>query len=362
MINNDDRLLLKAKVLKLKELGYSVAEISNELSLARSTVWDWVNDRRRNTTESSSSDYPVAYVNTNKNFQRPVNKEEVPDLQAYLENLAPISLPKPDVNPAYSEHSDYVVVLSDLHFPMHCQKSIDIAFTVIDELKPKSIILNGDTVDMLAISRYSKDIRKSFNLLEERVAYQKFLHTLVEVSNGASIIETNGNHSGDSIAGRWWRYLSERIPELACLPEIKKTLSYENVFIQDLQQYVQLADYVELNPDLVVLHGEIVRKHGGYSAQGHLEKYYQSIIHGHTHRVGHSSLRIPAIGSRGNKTLHAWEIGCMCDLNPLYGSAVNWQNAFGIVSLGRDDTYGVELVNINNGKANVASLGKTVIA
>ena len=344
----------KAKALELKEKGYSACEAANKLGIPKSTVWDWFNDRKRN-----SDNYPISYTNENLSFQRETKKEII-DIEEFLAQLAPIDIPKHNIKKANKNHSDYVVIMNDLHFPMQCQKSIDIAFNVIDELKPKSIVLNGDTLDMLAISRYPKDIRTGFNLLDERVEYHKFLNTLIEVSDGAEIIEVHGNHSGDSTFGRWWRYLSDRIGELACLPEIKETLSYQNVFLGEYAENVTMADYVELTKDLVVLHGEVVRKFGGYSARGTLEKYYQSSIMGHTHRVGSTAQRLPSIGKKGEKQIYAWEMGCMCDLNPLYGSAPNWQNAFGIVSIGEDDSFSVETVMINNGTANISTLGKTI--
>jgi predicted phosphodiesterase len=353
MINSNDRSSLRAKVLVLKEAGYTVSEVAQKLTLPRSTVWDWFNDRKRNNTE-----YPIAYVNDNLTVQRAVRSSI--DIEAFLEQLAPIELPDIFISNPKKELSNYVIVLNDLHFPLHCQKSIDIALTVIDELKPKSIIINGDSLDMLAISRFPKDIRTQYNLLEERIEYHKFLYSLIEISNGSEIIEVHGNHSGDSTFGRWWRYLGERIPELACLPDIKEKLSYQNVFLGELQNNVSMADYVELTPDLIVLHGDVVRKHGGASARGTLDKYFQSSIMGHTHRVGSTAQRIPAMGNRKDKQIYAWEMGCMCDLNPLYGSAPNWQNAFGIISLGDDNSYGIETVMINNGKANVTTLGKTI--
>ena len=353
MINSNDRSSLKSKALVLKEAGYTVSEVAEKLTLPRSTVWDWFNDRKRNNTE-----YPIAYVNDNLTVQR-AGRGNI-DIEAFLEQLAPIELPDIFISNPKKELSNYVIVLNDLHFPLHCQKSIDIALTVIDELKPKSIIINGDSLDMLAISRYPKDIRTQYSLLEERIEYHKFLYSLIEISNGAEIIEVHGNHSGDSTFGRWWRYLGERIPELACLPDIKEKLSYQNVFLGDLQNHISMADYVELTPDLVVLHGDVVRKHGGASARGTLDKYFQSCIMGHTHRVGSTAQRIPAMGKRKDKQIYAFELGCLCQLAPLYGVAPNWQNAFGIVSLGEDDSYGIETVMVNNGKANVSTLGKTI--
>jgi len=356
MIKPKNYVSLKEKVLKLRDGGYNVSEISNKMDLPRSTVWDWCNDRKRGEVS-----YPVAYRNDNLSFQKEKTHKNDFNIEEFLTQLSPI-----DVNSNFKKsfnkknHSDYVIVLNDLHFPMQCEKSLEIAFATIEELQPKSIVINGDSLDMLAISRYPKDIRTSFNLLNERIEYHKFLDTLVGVSNGAQIVEIHGNHSGDSTAGRWWRYLSERIGELGCLPEIKDTLSYENIFLGKYQEHVSMADYVELTDDLVVLHGDVVRKHGGQSARGTLEKYYQSTIMGHTHRVGFTAQRIPAIGKRKDKQIYGYELGCLCNLYPLYGSSPNWQNAFGIVSIGDDNSFGIETVLINNGAANIATLGKTL--
>lgn len=350
---------LKEQALKYKKFGYSVIETAEELNIPRSTVWDWFNDRKRN-----ESPQPVSFKNRN-DFEN-VSKFDKKNfnITEFLEQLAPINVvSEKHVSTKSQKHSNHIAIINDLHFPMQCEKSLNIFFGVLEELQPKCVVINGDSLDMLSISRYPKDIRTQFNLLEERVNYHKFLKELISVSNSAQIIEVHGNHSGDSTFGRWWRYLSERIGELACLPEIKTTLSYENVFLGDFKNKISTADYVELTDDLVVLHGETVRKFGGYSARGTLDKYYQSAIMGHTHRVGSTAQRIPAIGKRKDKQIYVWEMGCMCDLNPLYGSAPNWQNAFGIVSTNEDLTsYGVETVMINNGQANVCTLEKTFYA
>ena len=59
----------------------------------------------------------------------------------------------------------------------------------------------------------------------------------------------------------------------------------------------------------------------------------------------------------------AYEIGCMCNLNPSYVSAPNWTNGFAIVSTDAEETvYGVELVSVVRGVAVVNAIGKTVRA
>jgi hypothetical protein len=333
--------------------------------VAKSTASDWykkyIDESENETFVDLDSPNVMGYVN--ENFSRDKRKrfqKTEEDVLNFLEQLAPIK-----VNCAYEKPnnitlSDYAVVGSDFHFGCHDKKSIDIFLETIFQLKPKTIILNGDTMDFLAISKYPKDLAHNWSLQTEREEYHAFLNELINVSGGADIYETFSNHSGDSIQGRWRRYLSDRIGELACLPEITETLSYENVFLGDYKDRVKHVDYVELN-GLIVTHGTTVRKMGGASARGEIDKWGASIMHGHTHRIGSTCQRIPAIGNRKEKQLFGFESGCLCSLDAAYGNALNWQNGFNIVSLDEDgETFGVEQVLINNGKASIATLGATI--
>lgn len=356
-------MTLKSKVIEARQNGLSYRQISEKLGVAKSTVADWVKasgvDFDYSDTYTDTDEYSCqALVNPyqSKILSKKLDKFELED---FLSTLAPIKIQGGLKGTVKKQHNDFVIVAGDLHFPTQCKKSIGILFETIRELKPKTIILNGDTLDMLAISRYPKDIRHNHNLLEERVQYQQFLKDLIEIADGASIIETDANHSGNGTDGRWFRYLSERIGELACLPEIAEKLSYANIFLGDLQEHVTMCDYVSITDELVAIHGDVVRKHGGYSARGMLEKYNHSLIMGHTHRLGMTCQRLPGLGFKKEKQLYAYEMGCLCDLKPVYASAPNWQNGFGIVAVSGSD-FGVEPVLIQDGKAVVTTLGKTI--
>jgi hypothetical protein len=336
-------------VKRLRKEGLSFKAISEILGIGETTERYWYHDISR------SKSKPTGFVNQNLSRLKNTQKEE---LFEFLSNLKPIySSTKQNKNVTKS-HSDYCVIIGDTHFPVHHEPTIEIFLSVVEELQPKTIILNGDTLDMFSISRYPKDIRQNYSLLDERVEYHKFLSDLITVSNQAQIFETNANHSGNDLTGRWFRYLSDRIGELSCLPDVIESLSYQNVFLGEYKNYVSLVDFVELTPDLIVLHGDMVRKNGGFSAYAHMEKWMVSIIHNHTHRFGATSKRIPAIGTRKDKQLYAWENACACDLSPLYSSAPNWQNGFCIVSLD-EDGYGIEQVKVEKNKAVISTLGKT---
>ena len=285
----------------------------------------------------------------------------IPD---WVDALRPISLPAPPIPTVTTRANNVTIVAGDFHFPQHCPASIAVLLETIRLLKPKRLILNGDTVDLLAVSRYPKDQRHTYDLRQEAVAFHEFLHQVVTISRGwgMEIVETEANHSGNGTASRWHRYLSDRVPVLYGHPKAQELLRYETWFYPEWAP-IRLTESVMIADDLLVLHGDLVRKHAAYSARGHAEKWHSSVMHSHTHRMGSSLERIPAVGSRAEAVRRAYEIGCLCNLQPSYVSAPNWTNGFAIVSHDADEKdYGVELVNIQRGQAVVATAGMTIRA
>lgn len=359
---------VKEQVIQARHNGATYSQITSEYGIAKSTAQGWYNSYIGGLGTSIVEDSGVPYGTTASaflvdNYQRDrpqkFNKTEDEVLE-FLAQLAPIKVEPKYEAESLSTLNDYAVVGSDFHFGCHDQKAIDIFLETIFQLKPKTIILNGDTMDFLAISKYPKDLKHNWSLQSEREDYHAFLDELIGVSNGATIYETHSNHSGQSVGGRWRRYLADRIGELACLPEITDTLSYENVFMGDYKDKIQHVDFVDLN-GLIVTHGTTVRANGGASCLGEINKWGSSIMHGHTHRIGSSCKRIPAMGHKKEQQLIGIEGGCLCSLDALYATAANWQQGFNIVSLS-DETFGVEQVYINSGVANISTLGKTIFA
>ena len=350
---------IKVQVVKARvEKGWSYPMIFDTFGVPKSTAQGWVSRYAKESEQEEFDFQDQGYVSSNlqRDLPRKFKKTEE-DVFEFLSQLAPIQIESNHIS-IKQGLNDYAVVGSDFHFGCHDESAISIFLATIEELQPRTIVLNGDTMDMLAISRFPKDIKKNWNLLDERKAYHQFLDTLVSISNGAKIYETVSNHSGQSIDGRWRRYLSDRIGELSCIPEISDKLSYQNIFMGDYQKYVEHVDYVDLN-GLIVTHGTTVRKNGGYSARGEIEKWGASILHGHTHRIGSSCQRYPAIGSRGEKQIYGFEGGCLCSLDATYATACNWQQGFNIVGLDKE-TFSIEQVMINNGSANIATLGMNI--
>lgn len=349
----------KQTAKRLKSEGHSYRAIGNLLNVDKETARRWVTDAVKvPKVPSISIEIPIPYIKT-KNERA----EESESIRDFIKNLAPIVLPTPVRSKIRQIPNKVAVVIGDTHFGSESPEVLDLFLQTVEEIKPETVILNGDTLDMFAISKYPKDIRSSYGLLKERTAYHKFLKTLHDITESydCNIYETNANHSGDGVEGRYWRYLSDRLGELSDIPEVIEKLSYESIFFpNESWSRIKLVDYVEIVPGFVALHGDVVRKHGGASARGLLDKWFVSIISNHTHRIGSTAQRIPSIGSQKEKIIRVYENGCACDLAPCYASAANWQNAFSIVNYSNDTNEpSVETVLVHNKSANVGFLGKT---
>jgi hypothetical protein len=289
----------------------------------------------------------------------PIDGDPIP---AWLDALRPVALPAPEPTTTQQTASDVTLIAGDFHFPHECPQTVAVFLETVRQLRPKRVILNGDTVDLLAVSRYPKDQRHTHQLRDEVTAFHAFLHRLWSLGQawGMRIIETEANHSGNGTASRWHRYLSDRVPVLYAHDRAKELLAYETWFYPEWCP-ISLVESVVIADELLVIHGDIVRKNGAYSARGHMEKWQSSVLHSHTHRMGQSVRRIPSIPGRSDSIQRAYEIGCMCQLNPSYASAPDWTNGFAIVHEGHG-SYGVELVSVVNGVATIAALGQTITA
>lgn len=291
-------------------------------------------------------------------------KEDLAVKKDVYEWLTKVELPAPPIPKVVGKPNNIDIIAGDFHFPHHDPQTCAVILQTVAALKPRRFLLNGDSVDLLSVSRYPKDARKRFthSLQDEVVAFHEFLHSLHAIGNawGMEVVETEANHSGNGTASRWWRYLSDRCPELLGHANAEDLLSYQRWFYPSWSN-IRLVEHVVIADDLLVLHGDMARAKGGYSARGHMEKWQSSTLNSHTHRIGSSTRRIPAVGSRAEAVQRAYEIGCACSLSPCYASAPDWANGFGIVS--HDDShYGVEIVHVVNGKASIAALGASLAA
>lgn len=279
-------------------------------------------------------------------------------LRDVLDDFPALRYPKPRPRKVGTGDADLTLVASDFHFPMQDDRAVDIFLQVCADAKPSKVVLNGDLPDLLAVSRFPKDMREGWPLADERKAMADFLWALHDVLPADAVItETSANHSGNGPESRWWRYLSDRIGELSDLPEVIAGLDYRRIWHPDFSR-VEVVDHDILTHGLVAIHGDVARGHAAYSARAMLEKWRVNLIHGHTHRMGYYGYRVPAIGGQHEHQMRAYEGGCMCQLEAPYMKVTNWQQGFCIVRHDTEGAFGVEQVLIHQGKAISTTMGK----
>jgi hypothetical protein len=279
-------------------------------------------------------------------------------------DLPPVDRPKVKVRP-----NNYVVVSSDHHWQSADPRVESIILQAIHALRPREYILNGDGPDLLALSKYPKDARRgrSWELRDEQLGAKSWWRAVAQAGAAWDIrlTETDANHSGAGRASRWTRWLNDNAAPLFGLDGFEDDLSYGRYF-HPADVRVDQVDERVLPGALRVRHGEVVRKHGGYSARAHGDKWHASVMHGHTHRVGASVKRLPGIpGVRPDGLLKTYETGCACVIDDVHGYAAgaDWAQGFAIVAVDdANDMHGVELVTVEHGVAVCTTLGVTLKA
>lgn len=225
------------------------------------------------------------------------------------------------------------VVLNDLQIPFHDRRVVDrLVLPFVESLKPYGILLNGDIVDCYAISDYTKDPLMKKDLLREIHEVGRLMARL-QKTGARELIWLGGNHED-----RLRRYLWQHAPELT-MP----ATSFEELFRVGAHGFTY-RPYGACHRlgKLIVTHGDLASKHSAYTARMMFEKYGNSILMGHTHRLG-------VFYRRDVNGVHAaYENGCLCMLQAEYAQHPNWQQGFSVVHVDKGGLFNVQQIPILN--------------
>ena len=206
------------------------------------------------------------------------------------------------------------VFLGDLHVPFEDKKTLELILEFIEEWQPHRVWLLGDIIDNYPISRFNKDPQRINTLQEDCDKTHEILKQLRKKAKYATIDMLEGNHEA-----RLTKLLWSNAPALAnlrCLT-IKNLLGLEDLGIHYTEGFVE-------HKNLIILHGERIRQHSGWSAKAHFEKFGDNGIAGHSHRGGQHLV------TQRDDTNVWYENYCLCDLHPEYDPNPNWQQGFTI--------------------------------
>lgn len=227
------------------------------------------------------------------------------------------------------ESKNRFIAFGDIHFPYQDDNALSKLLKFISKYNPENLIMLGDVLDFYDLSSFDKDPLRVDNLQEEIDLAKKFFKKLKRVCQpNCNIFFIMGNHEE-----RLKRYLSKH-PEIASLENLK----IENLLGLN-EMKINFVPYKLNIHNVTFTHGDIVRKHSGYSAHGQAELHDGSGCSGHTHRLGSYYKTTP------NKMDEWHEAGCLCKLDPEYiPHTPNWQQGFLYGKITKD------IVEINNHK------------
>lgn len=221
-----------------------------------------------------------------------------------------------------AEQHKRILLLSDIHFPYHNPEALEASFEYGDKRGFDTIILNGDTIDFHAASRYVKDPRKR-DLFGEIEMVKGFLADLRAYCPDTKIIFKTGNHEA-----RYQNFLFMNCPQFAKFAQFKLNnlldLDVLNIdFIDDCRVIKAGA--------LNIVHGHEM---GGSvfspvnPARGLYMRAKENSICGHHHRTSsHSEQTI------NGSIIGTFSTGCLSELHPAYLPINNWNLGFAFVEM-----------------------------
>jgi len=205
-----------------------------------------------------------------------------------------------------------------MHAPYQDDYAVDLACLIMQDVEPDEAIHAGDGCDFYALSYFDRDPNRVTGLQAELDTAHSVHKRLKDAAPAATWTYLEGNHER-----RLWRYLT-RHPEVYNL----RALALESLLQLDDLGMARAEDREYLGKRLVVTHGDKWSKHAGWGVKKELERrfFQQSVVMGHTHKIGSYTARGPRLMVGG------WEIGCLCTLDPDWQQNANWQQGIAIVT------------------------------
>jgi predicted phosphodiesterase len=214
-----------------------------------------------------------------------------------------------------------IVVVSDLQIPYHDPKAVHNLIDFIKRYKPDRVVSIGDEIDLPQVSKWEKGRMGEYagTIGKDRDATVKILEQL----RVTDVIRSN--HTD-----RLFNYIASYAPGLYGIPELQ------------LENFLRLPELgitywrkpMPIAPNWVAVHGDHGRisQVAGQTALKQALQHGKSLVCGHTHRLGLSSVT-EASGGIVGRIITGLEVGNLMNFKAAsytHGSA-NWQQGFGLL-------------------------------
>ncbi len=220
---------------------------------------------------------------------------------------------------------------SDIHFPYHERRYVDLWFQVMKYIKPDVIDYLGDISDQDCYSRFADGTTAEFirqhptpdvDIIVSQEKWAKDFYTETrQKRKNAEIFAALGNHDI-----RVFGYVDKKLPEHLAAITPEALWDFNNLGIE----YIYYGDAPKHRyGDIYVHHGLKISKYAGESVRNDISDLGVSLVRGHSHSMG-SYYKTYELR---NETLRGWEIGHMTDIKSpgmAYAQFHNWQPGFAV--------------------------------
>lgn len=244
---------------------------------------------------------------------------------------------KVEVKPQYIIEGSRMLVMNDIHLGFHDRKSIEAAISHGQKKNPDIVMLNGDIVDCVSISRFNKSW-DSRSFKDELELGRGFLKWIRDKFPKAQIFYKLGNHEA-----RLQAYIQRNADALDGVDDFlfDKLFRFENFGITKLED-TQIWKFGRLNG----IHGH--EYYGGATiniARSYLMKSFDNIMSAHRHQ--HQSYIYRKIN---NELVGSWSVACLCKFSAAYCPLNQWANGFAEVEKTEDGFFHVDNHMMQDGR------------
>jgi len=232
--------------------------------------------------------------------------------------------------------------------------ALNTVFKVNEFYKATHMDIMGDIINATTVSSYGIPAEYGITLQDEIDEAREVLDETVskarEANPDVKIRLLEGNHEY-----RLTKYLDKHAREIAGLRETNgdKTINLPRLLgVDDLDiEWIPYWKDEKIVKRANVLHGNIVRAKSGYTGHAYLDRYGDTTVAGHTHRLALISRTV------GGETKFGVETGSLCkrEMKVPYmrPRQSDWQQGFALVGIDKKNVLYPSAVPILNGRAVV---------